>query len=689
MKNIFFTLIALLSITTLQAQVDRTVVPQPGPAPEINLKSPTSFELPNGLKVLIIEDHKLPRVSYSLTLDNPPIAEGEKTGVSTLTSRMLGQGTQTISKDDFNEEVDFLGARISIGVNSAFATGLSRYSDRILELMSDAAINPNFKPEYFEDEKKKLIEGLKTSEKDVSQISNTVSNALAYGKAHPKGEFVTEESVNRVALNDVIDFYQDQFAPSKAYLVVVGDVEYEAIKKKITDAFSTWKKASPLSLTYSKPSDAQYRQINFVDMPNAVQSEIKVQNLVELKMSDPDYFPVILANYILGGGSAGRLFKTLREEKGYTYGAYSSIGNDKYNPSLFRAGASVRNEVTDSAVIAFLEEIDNFIEKEVSNEELRTAKAKYTGNFVMALEDSETMANLALNIEVNDLSKDFYRTYLEQIDAVTREDISRVAKKYLNPGQMRIVVVGKGSEVIPDLEKLSYKGRNIPIFYYDKKANKTDKPEFGSDVPEGVTIGTVLNNYIQAVGGKAKLEDVASVFMTAKASMQGMNLDLEIKKAQGKFLVDTKMQGNSLSKQVFTGDSAFVISQGRKQALPKERVEEMRKTAMPFPELEWLDSDQVSLEGISKIGERDAYVVKVSDNQNYYYDVETGLKLREESTVKMGQQTMLQQSNLSDYQDVKGVMFPFKMTQTVGPQEIEMNVVYVKINEGISDSDFQ
>ena len=164
MKKIYISLILGLVALNMQAQVDRSKMPKPGPAPEINLQEPMSLEMQNGLKVLVVENHKLPRVSIQLRIDNPPILEGNKAGVSSLTASLLGNGSKTITKDDFNEEVDFLGARISFGSQSAFASSLSKYFPRILELMADAAINPNFTEEEFDKEKQKLLTGLKAQE---------------------------------------------------------------------------------------------------------------------------------------------------------------------------------------------------------------------------------------------------------------------------------------------------------------------------------------------------------------------------------------------------------------------------------------------------------------------------------------------------------------------------------------------
>ena len=478
MKKLYITLILGFIAFNLQAQIDRSKMPEPAPAPEINLSEPLHYELKNGLKVLVVENHKLPRVSMQLLIDNPPILEGEKAGVSALTASLLGNGSKSIPKDDFNEEVDFLGARINFGSQSAYASSLSKYFPRIFELMADAAINPNFTEEEFEKEKQKLLTSLKSMEKDVSAISNRVANALAYGTGHPYGEYVTEETVKNVSLGDVIQYYEDYFVPANAYLVVVGDVEFNKVKSLVDEYFTPWIKATPPSLSFSKPSNVQYTQINFVDVPNAVQSEVIVESLADLQMKNDDFLAALLANKILGGGAQARLFLNLREDKAYTYGAYSQIGNDKYAPSPFTASAKVRNVVTDSAVVEILKEIDNIVKQPVTDEELKDAKAKYVGSFVLALEKPETIARYALNIETEGLPKDYYRTYLERLNAVTKEDVQKAAQKYMSINNARVVVTGKGSEVIENLEKITFNGEKVPVKYYDKFAKNTEKPKF-------------------------------------------------------------------------------------------------------------------------------------------------------------------------------------------------------------------
>ena len=348
-KKIALLVTSLFFTVIMQAQ-DR---PQPksGPAPKININKPQTFALPNGLKVLVVENHKLPRVSFNLTIDNTPFAEGNKKGVDNLTSSLIGNGSVSVSKDKFNEEIDFLGANINFYSSGASASGLSKYSKRILELLADGALNPNFTQDELDKEKDKLIEGLKTEEKSVTAVASRVEGVLAYGKNHPSGEYVSEETIKNVTLEDVKNQYNSYFVPENAYLVITGDVKLKEVKKAVENLFGNWAKATAPKLTYTNPKNVQYTQINFVDMPNAVQSEISVINTVDLKMADADFFPVIIANQVLGGDFNSYLNMNLREAHGWTYGARSSVGFDKNQSSLFKANSQVRNMVTDSAVV--------------------------------------------------------------------------------------------------------------------------------------------------------------------------------------------------------------------------------------------------------------------------------------------------------------------------------------------------
>nr|WP_297310116.1 insulinase family protein [uncultured Flavobacterium sp.] len=681
MKNIFIIATALMLSLSSEAQIKRPQ-PQPGPAPTVNISKPKEFTLKNGLKVLVVEDHKLPRVSYSLTIDTPPYHEGNIAGVSSLTSAVVGNGTKKISKEEFNEEIDFLGANINFWNTGASGSGLSKYSERILEIMADGALNPIFSEEEFEKNKAQAIEGLKSSEKSVSAVASRVENALLFGTHHPYGEFETEETFKNVTLQDVKDNYASYFVPENAYLVIIGDVDYKKVKKQVEKLFGKWKKASAPKQAFPATTNVAKTQIDFVDMPNAVQSEIAIVNAVELKMTDKDYFATLMANQILGGGGEGRLFLNLREAHGWTYGAYSSISGGRYT-SKFKATASVRNTVTDSAVVEFMNEIHKVRTEKVTEDELKLAKAKFVGNFVMGTQKPGTIASFALRTKTQNLPADFYENYIKNINAVTVEDVQKAANKYFMADNLRVIIVGKATDVLPGLEKLPY-----PIYFYDKFGAPTTKPEVKKEIPAGVTVKSIIDNYATAIGGTAKLKDVKSIFVTATANIQGMDMTSVTKQTnKGQLSSVSSMMGQVMSKQVVTPTMGYVEQQGQKITLTGEELKEAQENAKLFSELELASKSGVVLVGIENIDGHDAYAIKDGKTTSYF-DVNTGLKTATGTEYDVQGQQGVQMIYFSDYQEAKGIKFPFTTTMNMGI-DIELKVTDVKINEGVSDADFK
>ncbi len=691
MKRRIILLISVLIISiNVNAQLDRSVQPKGGPTPKIKLDKPQEFKLKNGIKVLVVENHKLPRVSYSLRIDNNPIIEGDKAGVTSLLGSILGNGTTTIPKDEFNEEIDFLGASLNIGFSGGFASTLSKNNERVVELMTDAVINPLLSEEEFNKEKEKLIEALKADKKSLDAIANRVGSALSYGKNHAYGEFVTEETLNNITFADVLQYHKRYFKPNNSYLVVIGDVNYKEIKSLISEKFGAWKKGK----SYSDPipeltPNVNLTEINFIDLPTATQSSISVTNNVNLKMNDEDYHAALITNNILGGGGEGYLFKNLREDKGYTYGAYSNLGSSRYGVSRFTAGAKVRNVVADSAVVEIIKEITRIKTENVDAELLKNAKAKYVGNFIRRLESPQTIANYALNIKLNDLPKDFYETYLEKINAVSAADVKRVANKYFNyPNGTRIIVVGKGSEVADNLtENVGW-----PVTYFDHYANSIAKPVFNKAIPDGLTASQVINNYINSIGGRVLLESVNTLVSKAEVTIPGAPFrpQMTIKqmapnKSSTKMEVNMNGQKMTLMKSSFDGETGYTEGQGQRKTMDEKQIDRAKAVKGIFEEL-YYSEDEIELISINSIDFKDAYKVKIIEGEKIsyrYYGVDSGLLL---SVEEQDDNNNIVSTNYSDYRDVNGIKFPF--STEIPSQKLELNITEILINEDLKDSDF-
>ncbi|MNU18608.1 Peptidase M16 inactive domain protein [compost metagenome] len=679
-KQLTYIAVAFLFSGMLSAQkIDINAMPKPGPTPEINIAKPKTFQLKNGMTVMVVENNKLPRVNVSLSMDRQPYFEGDVTGVSEIMADQLGNGTTTLSKDAFNKKVDFLGANLNFSTGGASSNSLSKYFPEVLGLMADAIINPKFSADEIQKSKDRAVEGLKSSEKSADAIASRVSNALAYGKNTSRGEFETEQSINKIQLADVQNVYKKYYAPDNAYLVIVGDVKFDKVKPMVEKAFNNWKKADTKFPALEAASNVAKTEINVVDVPSAVQSVVSVGNLNTLKMKDPNYFPATIANYILGGGGEARLFMNLREKNGFTYGAYSDMSASKYSPS-FSAEASVRNEVTDKAVKEFMNEINGI--STVKADELANAKAKLKGSFIMALEQPATIARFAVNQKVQDLPADFYTNYLKSIDKVTAADVSNAVKATILPNQSRIFIAGKASEISEGLEKLGY-----PVKYYDAYANPVAKPT-AQKVDASVTVASVVDKYINAIGGKANLSKVSSYTTNASMSMQGQNLDFKIVKAQGgKELQTVSAGGMTVQKQVFDGKTGYSEQMGQKVQMTKEEIADNLKNTELFEELGFAKSADYKLTGIEKINGEDSYAIKAGDKA-YYYSVKTGLKTGESETVSAQGQTFTVPTTFADYKDVAGVKMPYTITVNQMGMDMVMKVKSYELNQA-KDSDFK
>ncbi|PHS10539.1 MAG: peptidase M16 [Kordia sp.] len=695
MKTKILSLIALvfMSITTMYGQIDRSKQPTPGPAPKINIGKPQSFILSNGLKVMVVENHKLPRVSLNLRLDNPPVLDGDKAGVSELTGAMLGKGSKTITKDAFNEEVDYMGVTLDLGAHGGFASGLSKYFNRLVTLMADAAINPNFTAIEFDKEKEKVLEGIKSEEKNVKAVANRVKDFLVYGKNHPYGEYISKETVTNVTLADVSKFYQNYFVPDNAYLVIIGDVKYNDVKEVVTEHFSNWRKGLAPSISIPVVKNVQFTQVNFIDMPDAVQSEIAVVNTVDLKMNDADYHAVLIANKIYGGSFNSMLNLNLREAHGWTYGARSSLRADKDTQTTFTSSTSVRNAVTDSAVVETLKELKNIRTIDVTLKQLNNVKAQYLGKFVLDMEKPQTISRYALNIETNKLPANYYETFLKKINAVTIADVKKVANKYFLADNSRIVIAGKGSDVVEGLEKMMHNGKKIPVKYFDKYGNPTEKPVFTKPLPKGITAQSVIDTYFKAIGGKDVLSKVKTIVFSGDMNAMGQVMGIQMKKmTPNKSAMEvTHPQAGVVMKQVFDGEAGYTAQMGQKQTMSEEDITESKNKNVLFEELSF-DMSKVTLESMTSINGEDAYKLKVAGSgepEYRYYNAKSGYLVKSETTKKAQGQTISISTVYGNYTPTKGIQFPFSLTTKQGPQTFGMIIKEVKVNEGVTDADFK
>lgn len=700
MKKIISIVVATLfigGVTFAQKKLDRSIKPKAGAAPVIKLGKTQSFTLENGLKVFVVENHKLPKVSFSLSLDVDPVLEGEMVGFKSATGELLGTKTQNRTKDQINEQVDFIGADLKPYADGIYASSLKKHQEKLLDLMSDVLMNAVFTQEELDKIKKQTISGIQSSKDNPDAIAGNVASALLYGKNHPYGEISTEKTVENITLEKCVDYYKTYFRPNVSYLAVVGDITLEEAKPLVEKYFAKWEKAEVPVNKFKTPMAPEKTTVAFVHKEGSTQSLINITYPISLKQNNPDVIKVKMLNSILGGGMTGRLFMNLREGHGYTYGAYSSINPDEL-VGRFNASAKVRNEVTDSAIIQFMVELRRIATEKVSEQELQDIKSYLTGTFAYSLQDPQTIANFALNIAKYKLPEDYYTTYLQKLNAVTVDDIKAVAEKYIKPDNAVILIVGDKA-VAEKVKSFSADGK---VSFYDNYGN--DYVEALKQAPAGVTAQTVLDNAIKAKyglpKGKAldkKLSKIKDLTVKMNASIQGQTIGVtRYQKAPNKFAMVMAMGTMVIQKQTFDGTVGKVSGMQGNKDVEGADLDDLKASSEMFAELNYEKHGiKHTLLGIEPLDGKEAYKMeKLSasgEKETVWYDVASGLQVKTmsvQTNEDMGGEFVVM-GLYSDYKEVNGIKFAHKIKQSFGPQALDMEVTSVEVNSKLGDEVFK
>ena len=691
----------LVLSSSLIGQIDRSM-PEAGPAPEIEFKEPYTTKLSNNLTLMVVVNDKLPTASATLIIDNPPILEGDKSGVKDLVTSNMGKGNKFQSKDEFIEEKDFMGSFISYNSSGGSISSLSRYFERTMTMFAQGALYPVFSDEEFEKEKTKLTEALKIDEKNAASIARRVENIVAYKKDHPRSEYTTEASVSNINITDIDNFYKSYFKPNNAYLVVIGDVNLEgtiALSKKL---FEDWKYSNELDKMFGEGSINDFEEpevsdkttIHIVDVPNATNVEISFQNIIDRKTSDSDYFSGTVANRVLGAGPESRLFSVIREEKGFAYGAYSGLPTSSKTKTKFVARTTVRTEVADSAIVEMHNQLRIMRDNPITDEELSNVKSGYFGEFAMSIENPITIANQALSIRSENLPEDFYKTFLSNLNTVSKDDVMQSSKKFFLIDNAQIVVTGKINDILDNLESIYLDENKIDVIYYDAFGEVIEKPDYSVDA--SVSVENIINKYIDLIGGKDKLEKVESIEIKGNANlnMQGQSFVLEfysLKNNQNQSLATVTAGGMVVQRSVFNKYQGYNEVNGQRIPLADAELEQAIINSALFSELNY-DFSTIELVGTAVVDDQKAYEIKITDNKTEYYSIESGLKIKEVEIQEIEGNQLSIETTIKEYEEVEGILVPNEINQVTPtlpiPGGITIKFNNIKLNVKTSDSDF-
>ncbi|NRA11899.1 MAG: insulinase family protein, partial [Crocinitomicaceae bacterium] len=516
MKNYILTL-ALILPTVLFGQIDRSIRPEAAPAPTININNSEVFVTDNGITVILSENHKMPKVSFNLVMGATPKVEGNKAGLSELAGSLIMSGTTNRSKDELDNAVDYIGARLRASHNNISMSSLTKHMETGLGLMSDVLMNANF-PQSEVDRIISMNESnLLATKSDEGSMSRNAKAVANFPSTHPYGEVMTQATLDNIDRASIVQYFTETFTPSGSYLVVVGDITREQTEAAVKKNFGFWTGGDVYKTELVSANNVKGNRVIFINKAGADQSVISITYPIYITPGHEDYLKLKVLDGILGGGVFGnRLMQNLREDKAYTYGCRSRASVNNYG-STFSAGGNFKNEVTDSSIVEILMELERITEGYVEDDELNMTKSSMAGSFARSLERPSTVARFALSIIRNKLPKDYYQTYLKQLESVTKEDILMVAQKYITGSNCNIVVVGN-EEVIDKITK----------FDSDGKVEKLDA--FGNVVLDrmasDITAEELFKKYASAIAMGASGKELKKKMKAIKTYKTEMSMNI-------------------------------------------------------------------------------------------------------------------------------------------------------------------
>lgn len=691
------TFVLLGALGLVNGQLDRSIMPKPTPAPQIQIKPTETWTTANGITVILSENHKLPKVSFDLTLGSGATLEGEKAGLSELAGSLVMSGTSNRSKDQLDKEIDFLGASLSASASNVYLSVLTKHLDQGLSLMADVTKNASFPEDEFKRISDQLRSGMVSLKSEAAGMAGNATVKVNFPK-HPYGEVMTFTTLDAITLADVKEFYKSHFTPQGAYLVIVGDINRAQAEKMINTYFGTWQGPKPIITEYKDPVKSNGNQVYFVNKPGAVQSVIQVSFPIPMRMGNQDQLAMSVLNDVFGGSGFGtRLMQNLREDKAFTYGCYSGLNNQDLGGWISISG-NFRNAVTDSAIQEIINELNRLLNETITTPELELTKAVKNGSFARSLERPQTIARFAYNISKYKFPEDYYRNYLQRLESIDAAELSRVAKTYIKPNNYNIVVVGNESV----LDK-------IKAFDSDGKVTKLD--EFGDvkldRTPSDMGVNEVLEKYVLAmtqsttlVQAQKKIGKVKNVMQKASLSSDKIPFPLksfDLYTSAGVRAERIEFNGNVAQSKYYDGMTGFEKNmQTGKTPFDDNKMKAAKLEKALIPEMDWMKTENatvVSMMGIEQENKKEYYVIRVStDPKNeslHYYEKGTFLKWKTVKTVVNKEESLNAITEYSDYRAVKGLMFPYQSVLNAGSMTFTQKIDEILVNGKVNVAEFQ
>ena len=663
----------------------RNTIPTAGPAPQINIADAQQFSLTNGVKVILVQNPKLPLINIQLFIDNGKMPLEYPAGTGDITGELLSHGTQSLTKEAFDKAIDNLGANITTNAKGAYGNGLSKYAEQIFSLLSDAILHPALDTNELNKIIRQTYSTIESQKDSPESIARNIARTVNFGDKLPQGKILTTESLGAINIDKIRNYYQTTFDPASAYLIIEGDISLTEAERLSNKYFGSWNSTNYKKQTLAPAQPPQSLTVNIVDRPNAVQSLIMVTYPIQLRPDDKNILQANLMNDILGGYFSSRLNENLREKQGYTYGIRSQLSSDPDN-GVFSISTSVSNAVTIPAIKEILSEMQILCTEKVSNTELEDVKNVITGEFARSLENPKVLAQFALDISRFNLPENYYKNYIKSIQAITPEEILSAAKRYLHPKAANIIIVGNKKEISAELTNFVSKEA---IRYYSFDAKPLNF--ISTENPQSAQL--IIHKYLEKINALDKFDSIRTSqrkysFTLNETNFTGYNYF----QYPDKFYLLMEMNGKPIQKTIIKDNKGSTTINGNTQDLSADEIRELTEASSIIDELLYTGTKaQLTYLGQDTLGGEQVHKIEVvfpdKLTKHEYYRVNTALKVKSEIFNQNGNTETVY---YSDYKDYNGILFPSiqKVSGRV-PEPITIHNSSFQINEPIDPTLFE
>ena len=684
MKRIIFLLIFILSIPAV-ADVDVNEKPEPLPEKTFEFPQFEKIKLSNNANLIYIEDKEQPTIAIRILIPGGRSLDGEHPGLSEIVAELMTKGTKSYSAFEFAKTLDGIGASISASSNSdyisIYASSLKKHQDTLIKLLREALLHPRFEEDEFEKVVSIMESGIISEKGESSTLATYMTKMAVYGKKHPYAMRATEESIKEIELEDVKKYYEDYLVPNRASIAVIGDIKQKEAVELIETNFRDWKpgKLPKINVPDAKP---MLRGVYFIHREGSAQSTVQISN-VGVPANDQDYDGIDIAASYIGGGFASRLFKTLREEYSYTYSPYGYLTSSKYI-NRFTCGADVRSDVTDSSIMVIKKQLHDLVTSEPPADDLMRIKKYNVGSYVMNFENSSFIASLIQNSFFNGISTRNVINYPERILKMDPRYISMMARKYLDPENSFIVVVGDPSI----RESLTQFGA---IFDYDTDLNPL--PEGGKLEKVSMDAEEVLEKYTEAIGGEDAIEDIENFSAEGSFDLRGGSMQYTgtyTWYAQNPNLSYRKIETDTYTMENWTdGEKAWKNSQGNIEELKEDNLKEELMNAQMFKETKLLDLGyKGKVMGAQNGMIQVKFTTPMGKQENHYFNQKTFLLEKITKIFEVAGRTFFSEEIYEDYKKFGEVMLPSKIISK-NSRFFSVRILDYKLNVDLDESQFR